>query len=232
MKLNLLKSLIIFAILAGLTSSLFGEKAEKEDDWEEVTTKSDIKIFSKRVPGSPVVTVKGEGVLNFPMDKIVEVLLDIPGTLEWVDHAVEAKILQQISEHEFITYCKFTPGVPFVSKRDFVNLNKVVFTPETKTVFFSTHSVTEPHVPTVNTVRGKVTDSSITLREIDKDKTEIVTILNSDPMGSVPKWIVNQLLKRVPLKTFEGLKKQLAKKRDAAAALKKADTKTETKPKS
>lgn len=186
--------------------------AVEESGWEKVTETKDIKIFSKIVPGSPVVMLKGVGIIYAPIDKIAEVLLDIPGTLEWVENLKEAKILKSFSEDRFITYAHFSSGVPFVQDRDFVNLNTVVRSPDSKKVFMKTVSIDDSTIKNPNFVRGHVDLGTIELSFLDKNKTEFTSILHTDPKGSVPKWIVNWLMKKIPLNSFESLKKRLAKK--------------------
>ena len=51
------------------------------------------------------------------------------------------------------------------------------------------------------------------LRYLGPSSTEVDYRLDLDPGGSVPKWVVRWLVKRLPLKTIRRLRRQISKTR-------------------
>lgn len=216
---NMFKTLRRFCVLQTLCLLGFAPNLPASNPWHKVNDLPDVQIYTRQEPGTPVVTVKGEGTLDFPIEEVKGVLLNIPRTLEWVERLREAKILKTIDSQTFITYAHFSSGFFFVKDRDFVNLNSFKFLPETKGYLFESHSVEESSMPVKEDyIRGKVNGSSMLITPVEGNKTRFIVVLNSDPMGSVPKWIVNILVKRIPLRTFQGLKEQLQRVKQERAS--------------
>lgn len=196
--------LMLTAILAAAPSMA------DEKDWQLVRRDSDLTVYDRDVPGSDVVALKFEGELAAPMDRVVSVILDYQRAVEWVDHLEESRLLRQVSETEFIEYNHI--GTPFVLKdRDFVIRVRAQWSPVDRTLAIAEESTEDAAVPDSGYVRGNLMVSTFQVSAIDRQRTRISGVIQVDPMGSVPKWVVNLFQKQWPRTTFDRIQEQLKK---------------------
>ena len=73
-------------------------------------------------------------------------------------------------------------------------------------------SVLEAGIPPGRYVRGDLMNTTFILTSLENGaRTHVIGEVHADPMGSVPKWIVNFFQKDWPIDTLQGLRKQVAK---------------------
>lgn len=185
-------------------------KTETSSPWEKVNEKNGITIYRNSILGSSLVAVKGEGVIDASIDRIAEVLLDIPRSHEWIDYLLETRILQKTTEMDFQTYARFKSSIFFIKDREFVTHIKVEVFAKTKTIQITAKSIDE-HKVAKDAVRGIIRESVMTLRALNPNQTFLSSYLHADPKGSIPHWAVNLLTKNIPLQNFESLKRQVLK---------------------
>lgn len=211
---NVMIKTLFFLLFATISTMVpvFGTDNGQDIPWEKISNHDGIEVFRKEIPGSPVVAFKGQGIINSSFSKVASILLDVDRSTEWVDRLEEGRVLERVSDLEFTVYNHI--GTPIVMKdRDFVILFKGEYSPSTKTFFLRLSSTTHPQAPKTSHIRGKIINSSYTLKYIDDDHCYLITEIHCDPEGSVAKWIVNMFQKDWPRNTIRSIRKQ-AKKDD------------------
>jgi hypothetical protein len=200
------------AALAGLTAWA------GNGEWELTRQDPDLALYERQAPGSEVVAFKFDGVLDAPMDRVAGVILDYKSAPEWVDHLEEERILRQVNPTEFVEYMHV--GTPFVVKdRDFVLRMRAQFDHAERAFTLVSESIEDDSAPESGYVRGKVIGSSFKLVAIDSEHTRLSGEIQADPMGSVPKWIVNLFQRKWPRATFDGIQARLKKDNLAVPAV-------------
>jgi hypothetical protein len=179
--------------------------------WEKIGDDDGIIAYRREVPGSPLIAVKGEGIINASIIRVASVLVDSTRATEWIDRLVESRVVRYVSETETVNYDHI--GTPIVMKdRDFVTRAKLEFDKATKRVTVNMRSTTDPLAPPTDYVRGEIMQSYFTLTSIEHGtKTHISVEVHADPKGSVAKWIVNMFQKSWPHNTISRLRAQCAK---------------------
>lgn len=179
--------------------------------WEKIGDKDGIVAYRREVPGSPLIAVKGEGIVNASIIRVASVLVDTSRATEWIDRLVESRVVREVSQTETIHYDHI--GTPVVMKdRDFVTRAKLEFDNAGKKVTVNMRSTTDPLAPTTNFVRGEIMQSYFILTSIEHGtKTHISVEVHADPKGSIAKWIVNMFQKSWPHNTISRLRTQVAK---------------------
>ncbi|MBI3554718.1 MAG: hypothetical protein HY074_00470 [Deltaproteobacteria bacterium] len=197
-------TILIFALVS-ISCDVFG------GDWEKVKETDGITVYSREVPGSPVLAFKGNGVVNAPIAKVASAIFDPARAREWVENLEETRRVRWLSADQFLQYDHI--GTPIVMKdRDFVSTVKMKVEPARQRVVFEYHSTTDPELPETKYVRGELTSSLFVLTSIDNGtKTNIEGEIHADPKGSVAKWIVNFFQKQWPVTTLNSLRKQVTK---------------------
>jgi hypothetical protein len=204
-----LKSLSLIALVSTL---LMGSAFAKiNTNWEKIKTQDGIKIFKGAVKGSPVVAFKGDAIINAKMAEVMTVLYDMENKTEWVDRLVETKLVRQLSQKSRVEYNRSHTPWP-LSDRDFVYKAKISFN-KTKTFakirLVSTNDKKAPKKDGI--VRGELKESMYTLTALKGGKTRLTVEILADPKGMLPKWLVNIIQKKWPLKTIAGIREQIKK---------------------
>jgi hypothetical protein len=200
--------------LAFLAAAVFAPAVRAdspETAWEKFGEDDGIAVFRRDIPGSPIIALRGEGVVNAPILRVASVLIDTKRAPEWIDSLSETKTLRKVSDVEYVEWDHVT--TPFILKdRDFVFDTKLELSKENKQIALNYHSVTDPGAPKTDYVRGEFIYGKFVLTSIeDGKKTRVLAELLCDPKGSVAKWLVNMFQKDWPHKTLESLRAQVKK---------------------
>lgn len=200
--------LMVLVCSFGISSPAF---AIANGQWEKISNDDGIEVFKREVKDDPLLGLKGQGVVDAPIAKVIQVLLDYTRATEWIDSCVEQKLIRKISLTEDVEYSHI--GTPIVMKdREFVVRNTIQADPIAKTFTVQVKSVEDPAAPKTDYIRGEVKNSSFFLKSLDHGtRTYVVAEMNADPKGSVPKWVVNLFQKKWPRNTIESLRKQVAR---------------------
>src|SRR5450432_427225 len=202
------------ALFAGLllSGTVYGAaNAQPDPPWQKFDEAEGIAVFRREVPGSSVIALRGEGVVDAPILRVASVLCDTTRSTEWIDRLAEVKVVRKISDDEQIHWTHIrTPVV--IKDRDFVFDIKLELDPPNKKLFLNYHSVYDSGAPKTDYVRGELKFGTFTLTSIEGGrKTRVLAEVLADPRGSVAKWIVNLFQKDWPHKTIASLRKQVAK---------------------
>lgn len=200
----------IFFIAIALNGVSHGAN-ETETEWSESSNKDDIATYYRKIPGSPVYALKGNGNFNIPLWKLASVLLDSTRGTEWIDSLVETKMLKRLNPFSYIEYNHIR--TPFVLKdREFVTQINIQINEEKKTFEMTYQPGPQDLYPETKNVRGEIVYGRLALTSLESGKSSrIEGELHCDPKGAVPKWIVNLFQKGWPRKTLEGVRKQALK---------------------
>lgn len=201
----------VFASLL-LSGTVFAAvNAPADPPWQKFDEDEGIAVFRREVPGSPIIALRGEGVVDAPILRVASVLCDTSRSPEWVDRLTEVKVVRKISDDEQIHWTHISTPV-VIKDRDFVFDIKLELDPPNKKLYLNYHSVYDSGAPKTDYVRGELKNGTFTLTSIDGGKkTRVLVEVLADPRGSVAKWIVNLVQKDWPHKTIASLRRQVAK---------------------
>ena len=197
--------LSLFFSLPGLSAADLSKVA-----WEKLSDRDGIVVYRWETADSPLFAFKGEALVEAPIAKIAQVLVDTTRRKEWVPSLIDAKIIRQISERERIEYTSIaTP--PLTANRDFVLYAKAEFMEKTRELIFHFTSTEEKTTPPTDMIRGEVLNSRYLLRQLSPTKTYLEYTVHVDPKGSIARWIVNMVQKNIPRDTIEAIRAQVKK---------------------
>jgi START domain len=209
-RLRLARRALLFSALLS-SGVLASANAPKDPPWEKFDEDDGIAVFRREVPGSPIIALRGEGVVNAPILRVASVLIDTARAPEWIDSLAETKIVRKLNDDEQIEWDHITTPV-ILKDRDFVFDIKLELNPGGKQVLLNYHSVYDSGAPKTDYVRGEFTYGTFTLTSIEGGKkTRMLCEVLADPKGSIAKWIVNLFQKDWPHKTIASLRNQVAK---------------------
>ncbi|MBY0371179.1 hypothetical protein K2X33_10870 [bacterium] len=177
--------------------------------WEPTGAKDGIALFKKEVAGSAIIALRGQGRVEAPLWKVASILLDTKRAPEWVDSMGESRVLRRISLDSYIEYNLIKTPV-ILQDRDFVSHVKIDVDPAGKS-FALIYSPADDKLNTWNHTRGEIRSGRFELSATADGATYVDAEVHCDPMGSVPKWVVNLFQEDWPQLTFTGLRAQAAK---------------------
>jgi len=181
------------------------------DDWQLTGNKDGITIYQRAVPGSAIIALKGEGVVDAPVWKVASVLLDTARAQEWVDSLKQSRVVRRLTLTSYIEYNHL--GLPLIIKdRDFVSEVQIKVNADDRSVALIYRPTDDPSVSTTRDVRGEILAGTFLARSLGPEhRTQLTAEIHCDPKGALPAWIVNLFQRRWPQNTFEGIRRQVAK---------------------
>ncbi len=200
-------SLVVLAMTILASSAM----AKINTQWKSIKTEDGIKVFKGAVKGEDVVAFKGDAVIDGDIQEVMTVLYDMTKKKEWVDRLVETKLVRQLDKTARVEYNRSATPWP-LSDRDFVYKAKIDFNKKktfAKIRLNSTEDIKAPQNKGV--VRGELKESMYTLTALKNGKTRLTVEILADPKGMLPKWLVNIIQKKWPLKTIAGIREQIKK---------------------
>jgi hypothetical protein len=189
-----------------------------EEPWHFLTEKEGIRVYSRAVSGSKVKALKVECTLNSTLSALVTLLMDVPGTTQWVSHTKSCTLLRQVSDAELYYYSEVSLPWP-LQNRDFVAHVKVSQDKASKVVTVNAPAIPGMVAPKKGIVRVPHSIGFWTITPLDKTKIKVSYSLQVEPGGVIPAWAVNALSSQGPIDSFINMKRMLIRPEYKNAAL-------------
>lgn len=198
--------------LLGVGLSFHGLAAPgtKDADWVPSGEKDGIRVFRRKVPGLAFDAFRGQGVVEAPLGKVLAVLADNTHRTEWVDRLKKSEVLEVVSAHESFIHQVFKLP-PLVSNRDYVYHARTYREVGSRRVIVELRSEPHPRAPKPEGIRAELRHSGYILEALDSGRTQVTVEIETDPKGWLPGWLVNLIQKSWPVKTINGIRKQVQK---------------------
>lgn len=191
----LLTTLVVAGEVHAATAAHGGWKLESE--------KNGIKIYTRPVIGSKLKQVKAITQVNAPLQSVMQVLTDYPNYKNWVNNVTESYIVDQPADSVHYVYTFEDAPWP-VQNRYHVAKMTLNTSPKSSTLTFK--SMPNFMDKSSDAIEFERYEGWWKVSE-EQDKTcRIEYILDENPGGYVPTWLVNYLAVDAPLKTLENLK--------------------------
>eukprot|EP01120_Amphizonella_sp_Union-15-10_P009910 TRINITY_DN385_c0_g1_i1.p1 TRINITY_DN385_c0_g1~~TRINITY_DN385_c0_g1_i1.p1 ORF type:complete len:369 (-),score=71.83 TRINITY_DN385_c0_g1_i1:25-1131(-) len=155
---------------------------------------SDVRLYDKTEPGSPVNFIKTEAIFEASPQEVMDLasVEDFNKRRQWEPELKHFEVVEVISPSISVIYQQYSAPYP-VQDRDFVAFKAVQKLPDGVLISFGT-SINHPRKPPNKDqcVRG-VGLSALILKPIEGEpfKTLTIRIIRLDPMGMIPKFVIN-----------------------------------------
>lgn len=170
--------------------------------------KNGIKVFTSKESSSKFKSIKVEAQLSGTLQKLLNVLLDVNNTKNWVYSTKESYTIRKISPNEILYYNETSLPWP-VSNRDVPIRMKA--TPDFKNNTLKVIAMGVPQaIPEKNgIVRIQQFNSSWDVKFDGKNRLSITYLLSMDPSGSISSTVTNMFMTKGPYETFSNLADRL-----------------------
>lgn len=184
------------------------QPAFSQVQWELTKEKGGIKVFTAKEASSKFKEVKVEAVFAGTIEKLVNILINVGRTKNWVYGTKDCYVIKRINANEILYYSETSLPWP-VSNRDIPI--KMQLTPDYKNNTLKVFATGVPNaVPEKKgVVRLPYFNASWDVRSEGRNKINITYILKMDPGGSVPAGVTNMFVTKGPYETFNNLAEML-----------------------
>jgi hypothetical protein len=184
-----------------------------QTEWREVKHSNGVRVFTRPSEGSPLDEFKGVTIIDAPLEVIVEVIRDVPAQPEWMADCIEARVVKQFGENDYLVYSMNSAPWP-VSNRDVIVRSKGTANMEKGTVSIIFTALKDSPVP-IRAGVVRITDllGQWHLKKISSSKTEVIFIIKANPAGNIPASIANMSSREIPYRTLLNLKKMAKKEK-------------------
>ena len=184
-------------------------------EWTSVSTEKGIEVELLEKGNGELPAFRGTGIIEAPLLEVAVVILDAARLPEWAHKCAESRLIQDDGDQKGRVIYNRTSAPWPVADRDVVVRSRMELDREKKQVSFVFHGVTHPKAPSVDgVVRMVKMKGHYRLRVVSESRTEVQYMIDADPGGSLPKWIVKLASESLPLETVKGLRKQVRKMRN------------------
>jgi hypothetical protein len=178
------------------------------NDWMLKKEKDGITISSRHSDLSKFNDLKIEMDLPGTLSQLSSILLDVEKYPQWAYCTKSSVAIKKISENEIIYYSEIEAPWP-ASNRDFYADMKVTFSADSQSLNVVSNGMKNYQPQKENLVRVPMSKAVWNI-STGSDKTmHLQYILQVDPGGSIPAWILNIFATKGPLETFKNLKEKM-----------------------
>ena len=180
-------------------------EAREEAGWLLVKSEGDVTVYRRPVEGRTIDEIRILASFNVARPTLMRLLGRVDRYPEWVYKCEEAELVSRVDEHDFIYYTAIQLPWP-VSDRDVV-LHSVQWTDEeTGDIMSHSTDVASKYPAVSDHERMAAFDSLWRITDRGAHLTYIDYTVQTDPGGTLPKWLVNLAVASGPLQSMIALK--------------------------
>lgn len=177
------------SVCTSFAEVLIGREAKTK--WVLMSSSDDITIYESDVTHDGYVPLKGNLIINAPIEKVAAVLDNSLGKKDWLPAVDKIEVMNQVNPYEKIEYYHVT--MPFiVSDRTFIMHSKAYVNKEKTEIFVTVKTILKDQRLNSNLVRGEVVDSYVYLKKEGENKTKVEGVFYTHPKGWLPNWVVTR----------------------------------------
>jgi len=180
-----------------------------EAAWTPLFEEEGIGVSMYLPEGRELPVFRAQGVFSENLYEILAVLDDVPRHTDWMVRMAESREVEKADDLDRVLYNRFDVPWP-VSDRDSVIRVQAIFNRQSQEVDVAFTRVVHAGMPELDgVVRIPKMESLAKLRFLGEKKTEVTYVIDIDPGGTIPMWLVKWIIKRIPLKLLRQLKEQI-----------------------
>jgi len=202
MKNNIL--LVLISVCCILSFKTFSQTS-----WELDKNKDGIKVYTRIETKSDFKAFKAVMIVDATTDQILKVLKNIGSYTKWYGYTKTAIRLEEEKDVQF-NYVETIFPWPFKNRDMVYKMTTNTFNKDS--IKISLQGIPNYIHKKKGVVRMKKAAGYILLRTTNK-KTEIIYVFHSEPGSSIPAWMANNSIAKLPFKTLSGLRKTLTEKK-------------------
>lgn len=200
---NFRKRLAVLLSLLLFQSHLFAQ-----NDWTILKVKDGIKISSRHSPTSPFDDIRAELDLAGNIDQLEAILVDVSKYREWSYATKISRLVKSLGPGKFIYYTEIEVPWPATNRFFYANFELKKNLSE-KSIHITAVNIPNYEPVPKDLVQVPLTRGSWNITTITNKSIHVDYILEMNPGGSLPVWVLNLFSTKGPLESFENIKKKM-----------------------
>ena len=197
----------VFFLIVPLLFSLVLQ-GQNDIEWRLVKNSDNIKAYVQKGPSSQLKMVKVETVLETSLSELVAIIKDAKNHKNWVFLNETAKMLEETDEFNW-KYYGITDAPWPVYDRDFVTTVTLEQSQTDYSISIISDGIPNYLIENEEMVRIHYVHSVWVFNPLGNGTVHISFVLEADPGGNIPIWLINMAVSKGPYKTVEGLIKEI-----------------------
>jgi len=177
--------------------------------WELDKDKDGIKVYTRIEGNSGFKAFKAVMTVDASTDEILNILKNTASYTKWYGYTKTATLIEQEKDTQY-NYVETIFPWPFKNRDMVYKMTTNTFNNDS--IKISLKGIPDYIHNKKGIVRMKKAEGYILLHSTNK-KTEIMYVFHSEPGNSIPAWMANNSIAKLPFKTLSGLRKTLTEKR-------------------
>jgi len=200
--------ILVFAILCFSSpgASAIGSGDVVHGGWTLESERDGIKIYTRAVRGSKLKQIRAVISVHASIETVVNTLTDYPNYHKWMYNVTESYVVDHPADSVHYVY-RFEDAPWPVQNRYHVDRMIVAMQDKTATVHFK--SMPNYMDKSQDAIEVQRYEGSWKVSEVASHECQIEYILDENPGGYVPQWLVNYMAIDAPYKTLSNLRDRL-----------------------
>lgn len=203
MRIGVIITLFLFSVL----------QAFSQDDCDLKKNNEGIKVYLCENERHAFKTIIVEFEVPATLAQYAAKVLDVENYYHWQDRVRKQKIIKSISATEFYYYSQVDVPWP-VADRDYIFHLKMEQDTLTKVITMSLKETPEFMPEKEGIIRVPYAESLLTLTPVDSERINVRYVLDIDPGGEVPAWLINMFAANTPYNTYHNFRQQIIEQGD------------------
>lgn len=198
-----------FSFLWVLIWLVTSQAAADGGDWTVIQRERGITVSRRVQAGSALPAFRGQGRIRGNVLQVLAVMLDLNAVGRWAYGVSESRPIRRIDERTHLLYLRSHLPWPLRDRDMIVRSSVEVLRPGAE---FRVTLRCEPgaQAEREEAIRVKRCESTLHLRQVDAESTEVDYVMSLDPAGRVPRWSAEWVAKATPFKTLVALEARAA----------------------
>ena len=209
-----MKKVILMACAVAMLATV---QAKPVDNDKLSINKNNIKVWTFQNSQNPVFLYKAETTYDSPLEKAVNLILDIDHAVQWVPYMGSIKVLSRDDKKgEFLLYMVLDFPFP-LKNRDLVVQGKIMKDAQ-GIITIKNKAVDKGYAKNPDYVRLTHYEGDWTFQKLaNNKKTKVSTYGYANPEGAIPLSFVNMFVQQQPYQMLQKMKTELGKPSSVAA---------------
>jgi hypothetical protein len=182
-----------------------------QSTWQLRETRAGIPVYTRQVNGSAILEYKANVIVDAPTSKVIALFEDERQIRRWYYQCVRSELVESEGPNKEIIYLILHLPWP-VASRDFVFRRTKTQDPKSGVITYSLTALPNRLPLVKGIVRVNSIESLWSFKSLPQGQTEISFQQHTDPGGSIPASIINQLAVQTPFYSLRNFRKLITGK--------------------
>jgi hypothetical protein len=197
---RLLTLLLLFLLVSSLSA---------QNDWTVIKVKDGIKISNRHSNSSAFNDVRVELDLTGNINQLEGILVDVGKYKEWSYAAKVSRMVKSLGSDKFIYYTEIEVPWPLTNRFFYANFELKKNIHEKSMQVIAVNIPNYEPIP-LDLIQVPLTKGTWNITTNSKTSIHVDYILEMNPGGSLPVWVLNLFSTKGPMESFENIKKKMA----------------------